>query len=85
MSLPILSYLETSFKKKKKQQERRHKTKQGDLLVHIKAKTPKGNDEGMKGAWVQRNGGSEVIKKLRGGSKEVIKKKKAARSDKNSK
>ena len=52
MSLPILSYLETSFPKKKKQQQ--HKTKQGDLLVHTKAKTPKGNDEGMKGALVQR-------------------------------
>ena len=74
MSLPILSYLETSFQKRK--QQKQHKTKQGDLLVHIKVKTPKGNDEGMKGAWVQRNGGSEVIKKLRGGSKEVIKKKK---------
>ena len=34
-------------KKKKNKQTNNHKTKQGDMLVHIEANTPKGNHEGM--------------------------------------
>ena len=49
---PYLYYLTQRHPERERERERENDD--DDELVHIKAKTPKGNDEGMKGALVQR-------------------------------